>query len=243
MKLRFVTWNIHKGIGGVDRRYEPERTAAALRSLEPDVCLLQEVDRGVKRSRFHSQAELLAELLGFPHLAFVANVKVLGGGEYGNAILARHPLHAVENLDLTIPPKKRRSALHAKLRIHLDGGHERTIHLYSMHLGLSGIERGIQLTRFLATESLSHIHRETPTIVGGDLNDVYGTLGRKFLLPAGFRGPAKIPPTFPAFQPLRALDGLYVRGTAELTTLLRPRTKLLEQASDHLPLVADVVVS
>jgi endonuclease/exonuclease/phosphatase family metal-dependent hydrolase len=29
MRLRVVTWNIHKGIGGVDRRYRLERIGAA----------------------------------------------------------------------------------------------------------------------------------------------------------------------------------------------------------------------
>src|SRR5213078_512593 len=36
MRLRVVTWNIHKGIGGVDRRYSLERTISVLASLQPD---------------------------------------------------------------------------------------------------------------------------------------------------------------------------------------------------------------
>ena len=30
MKLRALTWNIHKGIGGVDRRYRPDRVPREL---------------------------------------------------------------------------------------------------------------------------------------------------------------------------------------------------------------------
>ena len=51
VRLRVVSYNIHKCIGGVDRRYEPERTAEVLRKLEADVLLLQEVDAGVVAPR------------------------------------------------------------------------------------------------------------------------------------------------------------------------------------------------
>ena len=50
MKLRVVSYNIHKCIGGVDRRYDPARTVACLAHYAPDVVLLQEVDAGAKRS-------------------------------------------------------------------------------------------------------------------------------------------------------------------------------------------------
>ena len=40
MKLRVLTWNIHKGIGGVDRRYRPERVIEVIAHYEPDLVLL-----------------------------------------------------------------------------------------------------------------------------------------------------------------------------------------------------------
>jgi endonuclease/exonuclease/phosphatase family metal-dependent hydrolase len=51
------------------------------------------------------------------------------------------------NVDRTIGPKKRRGTLHAKLRVPLQSGHLRTLHAYNLHLGLSGIERKIQIRR------------------------------------------------------------------------------------------------
>ena len=45
-----MTYNIHKGIGGVDRRYELNRVIEVLRSCEPDIAFLQEVDEGAPRS-------------------------------------------------------------------------------------------------------------------------------------------------------------------------------------------------
>ncbi len=51
MQFRILTYNIHKGIGGVDRRYRLDRTIAAIRHVVPDIIMLQEVDEGVPRSR------------------------------------------------------------------------------------------------------------------------------------------------------------------------------------------------
>src|SRR4029077_3714533 len=42
MRFQLITYNIHKGIGGIDRRYRPERIIEALGHYHPDVVLLQE---------------------------------------------------------------------------------------------------------------------------------------------------------------------------------------------------------
>ena len=238
MKLRILTWNIHKCIGGLDRRYDPRRTADTIAHYAPDLVLLQEVDKGVPRSNGDHQVDVLGELCGFGHRIWYPNVRVRGGGEYGNAILSRFPLTECRNIDLTVAPKKRRSALHAVARVPHDG-HERTVHLYNMHLGLAQYERRIQLGTFLDSHPFFGLHHDTPVIVGGDLNDVWGNLG-KLLEPSGFRGPTRPPRTFPAWGPLRALDSLYVRGRMELQHLMRGEIELCKRASDHRPLIADV---
>lgn len=240
MKLRVLTWNIHKCIGGVDRRYDLARTVEALNHFAPDVCLLQEVDAGVKRSNGDHQTELLAEGIGLAHRAWFPNVQVRGGGTYGNAILSRFPLDEVRNIDLTVPLKKRRSVLHAVTKVHIEG-HARTVHIYNMHLGLAQYERRRQLATFLDSHPFQGLHHDTPVIVGGDLNDVWGNL-RAMLMPAGFRGADRTPRTFPAWGPLRALDSLYVRGKVRLMELARGETELCKRASDHRPLVADLIV-
>ena len=195
MKLRVLSYNIHKCIGGVDRRYEPSRIADVIRRLDPDVCMLQEVDAGVSRSNRDLQVDLLGEHLGMRHRVWYANVDVRGGGQYGNAILSRYPIIESTNLDLTIRFKKPRSALHAVLRVRHDGI-DRTVHAFNMHLGLARFERKIQIRTFLESHPFQQLHHDTPVVVGGDLNDVYGGLG-EMLLPAGFRGSEERPRTFP----------------------------------------------
>lgn len=195
--------------------------------------MLQEVDDGCKRSERHRQVDLLGDLLELPHRAFFSNVKTSCGGSYGNAILSRFPLANATNIDLTLPLKKRRSVIHAEAEV--DG---RVVHIANMHLGLFGPERKVQIRKFL--EAVTHLDEELPMVVAGDLNDVWGTLGPKMLRPAGFNGIAKPPATFPAYAPMRALDGFYLRGKARLVSMRRGRVDVAKRASDHLPLIGEI---
>lgn len=240
MKLRLLTYNIHKCIGGVDRRYDPARVCATIAHYEPDVILLQEVDQFARRSNHDRQVDVLGDILGYRHRTYFPNVKVRSGGEYGNAILSRFPLTDTRNIDLTVGRRKRRSVLHARYRVRSpDSGRTRTVHVFNMHLGLSGGERKIQLQRFLDSHPFSGFNERTPVIVAGDLNDVWGSLG-KLLQPAGFRGMKTPLRTFPSYAPMRALDSVYVRGDAALKRVQRSHLALAKRASDHLPLIADI---
>ncbi len=237
MRFRLMTYNIHKGIGGVDRRYRPERIVETVAHCKPDLLLLQEVDDGVPRSRLHRQANLLGNALGLRHHAFQRNVK-LTRGHYGNAILSRFALSDVHHVELTVPLKKRRRALavHCKIR---SKGRSRTLLLLNVHLGLAAFERRAQLRRILNGKLLKQTHRKTAVILAGDYNDVWGNLGRQILEPADFRsccGPTK---TFPAILPIRPLDRIYYRGRLHVEHAFACHTMLARQASDHLPLIAD----
>ena len=238
MRLRVLSYNIHKCIGGVDRRYQPDRVADVIRAQEPDVLLLQEVDAGCGRSKGDRQVDLLGDLVGMRYRSWFPNVDVRGGGQYGNAILSRYPVIESNNIDLSIRWKKKRSVLHGVLRVRHDDV-DRTVHVYNMHLGLARFERRIQLAKFLDSHPFAGLHHDTPVVVGGDLNDVYGGL-QELLKPAGFRGSERRPLTFPAWGPLRALDGIFVRGSLDFLGLSRCDSDLARRASDHRPLLAEV---
>jgi endonuclease/exonuclease/phosphatase family metal-dependent hydrolase len=239
MRLRIVTWNIHKGIGGIDRLYRLERIILVLRELAPDLALLQEVSDDLPRSHFHDQAEMLATALGMPHMAFHPEHRFNMGG-YGNAILSRWPLYDVHHLDLTVGRKKKRGALVARARARF-GRVSRSVILHNMHLGLAGSERDRQLERFLASAPFQRLHERTPIVVGGDFNDVWGSLGDRFLVPRGFRRAGPRANTFPAAFPVRPLDVLFVRGDLSIQRAAHASaTAMTRQASDHLPLVTDL---
>lgn len=237
MKFRIITYNVHKGIGGLDRRYRPERIVTTLAKYNPDIVLLQEVDDGVPRSMRHRQVELFAEALNMKHQAFQRNVH-LKKGHYGNAILSRFPLSDVQNLDLTIPLKKRRRALIAHCQMRTNG-HRRSMLIVNVHLGLSGFERKAQLRKILNSEAVKHTWQRTPLVVGGDYNDVWGTLGKRVMEPAGFSSAGRGIRTFPAGLPARPLDRVYYRGDLKAVHVFASHSTVAKAASDHLPLIVD----
>ena len=238
--LRVLTYNIHKGIGGVDRRYDLNRIAETIAHYDPDIAFLQEVDNGVPRSKLDFQVEKLADLMGFSAWAFQNNVQ-LTKGHYGNAILTRFPIREQWNVDLTIPLKKRRRALVAKVQVQV-GEQDRTIFLCNLHLGLAGFERVMQLRKLMGWEHLRLLHHDTPAIIGGDFNDVYGSLSRRVMIPHGFQAATRKTLTFPAFMPIRELDAIYYRGDIKFHDAFAGHTKISRQASDHLPLIADLEI-
>ena len=69
MKIRVLSYNIHKAIG-VDRRFAPERIIEVLRHHEADIVMLQEVDRHAGRSKHLDLASVIASLVtdGFSRL-------------------------------------------------------------------------------------------------------------------------------------------------------------------------------
>jgi endonuclease/exonuclease/phosphatase family metal-dependent hydrolase len=238
MRLRVVTWNIHKGIGGVDRRYRIERTAAVLASLRPDIALLQEVAEDMPRCGRDKQLEVLSEALEMRHVAFGAEHRFREGG-YGNAVLSRFPLTDSARIDLTIGKRKQRGLVKTRAHAKLEHG-TRSVLVFNLHLGLSGSERATQLERFLECHPFAHIHHDTPMLVGGDFNDVWASLGPRFLEPVGFVRACKPQATFPSAIPLRPLDGIWIRGGLSVVNAHVVKTGLARSASDHLPIFAEL---
>jgi endonuclease/exonuclease/phosphatase family metal-dependent hydrolase len=237
MHFRLLSYNIHKGIGGVDRRYDLGRIVATIGHYQPDVAFLQEVDDGVPRSRQHAQAELLAKETGLEHFTYQRNVS-LRVGHYGNAILSRYPLEDPQHIDLTLRPKKRRGALIARWRIPV-GDITKSITLVNLHIGLSGIERQWQLRKLFRVSHLAELRTRSPLVIGGDFNDFWNSLAWSVMQPAGFQPAGPAVRTFPARLPLRPLDKVFFRGDLRPTHTYAGHADVARQASDHLPLIVD----
>jgi endonuclease/exonuclease/phosphatase family metal-dependent hydrolase len=114
--------------------------------------------------------------------------------------------------------------------------------LFNLHLGLAGFERAMQLRKILSSEALNHTHKSTATIIAGDFNDVWGSLGKSILEPQGFIPALGLTKTFPAILPMRPLDRAYFRGGLKLGHSFASHTKLSRHASDHLPVILDFEV-
>ncbi len=237
MQFRLMTYNIHKGIGGVDRRYHLKRIIETVAQCEPDIVLLQEVAAAVPRWRHHEQVHLIGDALDFPHRAFQPNAQ-LRKGHYGNAILSRFPLSEIQDIELTVPLKKRRRALAARCHLRV-GSRTQTLAIFNFHLGLAAYERTIQIRRFLSSQALTHTRTTTPVVAAGDFNDMWETLGKRLLETAGFTLASGRLKTFPAFRPIRRLDQIYFRGNLQVLNSFHPQSLVARRASDHLPMVSD----
>jgi endonuclease/exonuclease/phosphatase family metal-dependent hydrolase len=232
--MRVLSYNIHKGIGGRDRRYRLERVVAVIEHENPDVICLQEVDRNCHRSSMDDQPRLLAEHFRANDHAYQLTFNVKQGG-YGNLILSRWPLVSRHHISLRLHRRKPRGA--QIVVIDTPEGH---LHLVNTHLGLAEHERHWQLEHLLGhhlfTESL-HL----PTLLIGDTNDWRNTLGRAALSRHGFQQVTSPPSrfrSFPAYLAVGSLDKAFARdlvvSQARVVHSVASRV-----ASDHLPLVLD----
>ncbi|RMH02276.1 MAG: endonuclease [Planctomycetota bacterium] len=239
MRIRVMSWNIHRAIG-MDRRFRPERVAAVIRHHDPDLLLLQEVDRGVPRSRRLWLDHWLARETGYPYHAW-AQAHVLQEGSYGNATLSRLPIRRRRHLDLRIGRRKRRNALYTRLQL---PGRHGALHVFNWHLGLARGERRQQVQRLLATGTIRSLPARARVILGGDSNDWRNRLFPSLLQPAGFHawsesGRRRHILTYPSTRPVGALDKIFWRGPLGHEHIHASRLRLARVASDHLPLVAE----
>jgi endonuclease/exonuclease/phosphatase family metal-dependent hydrolase len=233
--MRLLSYNIHKGVGGADRRYRLDRVVDVIRGEQPDLVCLQEVDWNVKRSRYDDQPDILADKLRAHASLYQLNHPRHQGG-YGNLILSRWPLLSRHQLSLRFRQCKNRGA--QVVVVDTPEGHLR---LVNWHLGLGERERHWQVNHLIEHDLFEHA-RHLPTLIAGDFNDWRDTLGPRRLAPHGFEqvtAPTKHYRSFPAFFPLAALDKVYRQGPVRIETAGTVRHKQARQASDHLPLVVD----
>lgn len=249
MKLRILTYNIHRAIG-LDRRFKPERIEQIIVDHSPDIVMLQEVDEGAPRSRELAMAKEIAANLGYPYFAMGHNVS-LRKGYYGNATLSRYPIVRERNIDLTIDNKKRRGCQHTTIQIQSTAGKLYLLEVFNLHLGLAAQERQKQTSRLMRSKEFATLDPHMPCIVGGDFNDWLSRLRALIVEGMGMqcatdhttdKGITSMK-TYPSFSPRGGLDRVYYRGELRLLSVEKCRHQVAKVASDHLPVIADFELS
>ena len=239
MKIRLISYNVHKGVG-TDGHLRLDRIVKVVRHYAPHVVCLQEVIWSPAAPGRRTQPQALASAIGLPHRVIALNCH-RRRGTYGNMTLSSFPIDAHENLDLTVSIKKARGVLYTLLRL----PHTR-LHVFNAHLGLSGWERVFQMRELVADTPRVAPPAEA-VVYAGDMNDWAHRLYPNVLHKAGFRcvvGDADDPghATYPSWYPLGALDKVFVRGAVRAAHAHPSRLALARVASDHLPLVAEIEV-
>ncbi|MCU0710637.1 MAG: endonuclease/exonuclease/phosphatase family protein [Pirellula sp.] len=222
-----VSYNIRHG-QGMDGKLDLERTANVLKELSPDFVGLQEVDKGVSRSGSVDQPEFLAKKLGM-NPAF-GKFMDYDGGQYGLAILSKHPILESEVIEL---PRGNEPRVALAALVQIPNGEKITV--VNLHFDWVNDDR----FRYAQASKLrEHLDRlKTPYLLLGDFNDQSGSrtldlLGRDNLEAVK---PTENRFTFPAKNPDIEIDFLF--GSPKnrwefLETMVVPET----MASDHRPI-------
>ena len=235
--LRLMTYNV-RSCRGTDFRCDPVRIAEVIARCEPDIVALQELDVGRRRTGGTDQAQAIATHLRMKsHFHPALNI---AEELYGDAILTTMPSRLVKAGPLPSIGEPR-GALWVSVEI---GGVK--LDVFNTHLGLRRRERIRQVQALLGPSWLGHPSlTDKPVILMGDFNAGPRTVPFRLLADtfceAQDLSPTRPRPTFPSLFPVFRIDHIFLRGI-ELLDAEVIAQGLARRASDHLPLVANVVV-
>lgn len=207
-----ATYNV-RHCRGLDGAVDVGRVASAIVASGAELVALQEVDRLQPRSGLVDQPAELARLTGL-HAWFGATLAFRGGG-FGLALLSAEPLRAA----LVDLPRRAQEEPRKVLRASWRGFEVVGVHLSNERT--AGRLQLAALARLVAAIG-------GPAIVLGDFNACRGRVARAL---RGF----EVSPRRNTLR-WRAIDFVAVRGAC----IARAHT-VASRASDHLPLVAEIV--
>jgi len=240
--MRLLLYNIRYAVGGGASMHMPLPGAGYLignqsvlpeigrfiKSIDPDVVGLIEVDTGSIRSRNVNQAEKLAGDLGMN-----TSYETKYGEKSFNQLL---PIVRKQGNAFMAAPR-----VHGEKFHYFDTGIKRLIielemddyAIFLVHLSLKYRHRHLQLRR------LYDLIQETskPVLVAGDFNTFWGENEIYLFTKAAGLQSANVDsrPTYPSRAPRKELDFILYQDGIKVTSFDIPDVKL----SDHLPLVCD----
>jgi endonuclease/exonuclease/phosphatase family metal-dependent hydrolase len=238
--VHVLVYNVHAGKDAAGRDNH-QRVADVVTSSGADIVLLQEVDKGTRRSGGVDQPAEYAKRTGF-HVAFGRSLDY-DGGEYGIALLSRWPIRRDTAIHLVVNPPQERSGGSYEPRV----AHRATIAapdgeivVLNTHIDASADDRW----RLQEGRAISAIVRDIKSsgakriLVGGDFNSTPESAVQVELRSNGFtdawqrcgKGPEM---TYPADSSRKRIDYLFLIAGAECTEA----TVLDTQASDHRPVL------
>jgi endonuclease/exonuclease/phosphatase family metal-dependent hydrolase len=242
-KLRVATYNVH-GCVGMDRRRSEARIAEVIAEIAADIVGLQELDLSRPRSGGADQAGLIAKQLGWHHYFHPA--MRTGDEHYGDAVLSRFPLTLRQACDLpgAAPFYCRENRVAISMDVEAPLG---LVHIINTHFGLGRKERLLQAQLLTSAEWIGATPTEVPLVLLGDLNSLPGSRPYR-LLAQHLRDVRKLVQTRRAFRtyptafPWFAVDHIFINEALRPLRLEVHRSPLARIASDHYPLVCELVL-
>ncbi len=227
--LRVMTYNIHHGIDA-DWRMDLEAIARVISLEEPDVIILNEVNRARPDNGFVDTLPLISRQLKMTYV-FGASQR---DGRYGNAVLSRFRILSWDNSHYAY----RTTQVRCLLRVVIDapGGPINLFATHLDHLDVHSHARAEQIAE--ALDVWAHAPR---TIFLGDLNAEPHAPELSAIYEAGFVDVLEVTGLDDVFtfwdpEPSRRLDFIFV--TPDLPVV--QAWVVPSRASDHLPVLAEV---
>lgn len=237
--LKVMSYNIHIANppstewGTVDI----DAIADVIKSANPDLVALQEVDKFTERSGKNlNQAKEIATKTDMEYYFIKALDR--SGGDYGLAILSKFPIQ--EKYSYSLPGiEGSDSELRALGVVELEIDGEKFFFAVTHLDHLLDESREHQAKKMLA--SLEEFD-DSPIILGGDFNttpdnDLWGLINSFFEI-----GCEECPLTFPSDKPERTIDYLLLNNKAKTLFEVKNYNAIPEEyPSDHLPIVMDLI--
>lgn len=229
--LRVMTYNVFTG-GLADM----QEIGEYIKSQNPDIVLLQEVDLCTNRPEAPSQNghNQMAELGYYADMlpVFGATIPHYSGGYYGIGILSKHPISSSKLIHLpqAHPRTERRGLLVAEVLVN---GKKLTV--MDTHLATNEKDRKVQM-RYIARYSREHVKGKR--ILGGDLNSTpYENLVPKIFKKWKDALPDE-QPTFSSDKPVYKYDWILYPKRHSLH-IINAQIDTTSVLSDHLPGIID----
>lgn len=224
--LRLASYNIQKCVG-LDFRRQPQRILQVLERMRADIVVLQEADKrlpprpaALPQFMLDEAGWQIADLGGAGSLGWHGNAVIWRGDQ----ISVRHSRHQ------DLPGFEPRGAVRVEFDTPIG-----PLRVVGMHLGLLPASRRRQITHIRQSDaSLDPM----PTVWAGDFNEWSRQPVLDNLVPEmRFLAPL---PSFPAAQPLGALDRIALGHGVEALDHGVHEDRPAHIASDHLPVWADL---
>ena len=224
--LRAMAYNVRNG-KGTDGVTDYQRIADVIKSMNVDVVALQELDSCTTRSPYYTLG-ILAEKTGM-HPTYCAS-RDYSGGKIGNGILSREKPLSVRRVPLPCKDKPR-SILIVEMEDY---------YYCSTHLSLYAEYRDISAE--IIVDELSKLDK--PAIAGGDFNAERFEDSMQYLSQyCHVLEKPMMPLTYPSTNPTKEIDYIVLYKTEGLEYKVNSHFVVDERvASDHRPIVADLVV-
>ena len=245
MDIKIGTFNIQHGrdhlhyINSGEEIIDLTKVSDAIKSMELDICGLNEVRNQENVEGLCNQVKVIAENLGYYYYIFAKAIDNRGGG-YGNALVSKYPIEHFEFIPISVDKNWGASDLKYEDRVLLCADilvNGKILNVLVTHFGLNHEEKAKAID--IVEDCVKKY--DGPVIFMGDLNiepntEHYRKL-RSFLNDTADFGSNEMN-TFPSHDPNKKIDYLFYNDLCHVTEAFVPNVVV----SDHRPYVVNISV-